>query len=89
MLPVCKVFAARVAPIHGAVSVAKGVVLIKDVVIAIVEKGAIGVIHPACRWAKVKDGAEGVLFGLRHCLLDGLHGFFNLFVGMRHKNLNI
>ena len=51
-----QVFTNGMSPVHGAPNGAVGVMLVKEVVLALVVNHAVGVVHPAGRRGKMKLG---------------------------------
>jgi len=65
MLPAGQIAAANVAPIFGTAAVAEWVQLIKQVVIALIVDGTVGIVDPLGRSGDVKNRVRGIRLGAR------------------------
>ena len=87
MLPVDEVGAARVGPVSAIPRVrVERVELVEDVVVALVQEGAVYVVHPTRRRAEVIDRSRrigGSLVGAGH---HGLHAGLNFGVLVVHAS---
>jgi hypothetical protein len=74
MFPHHEIAAAGVAPVHVAPAIAVGIVLVVDVVVILVVKGAVGIVHPVAGRDEVEDRARAIRSNPAVRLGDAGHG---------------
>lgn len=75
MLPIHQVFAPGMPPVQVAPFGAGWVELVKKVVFAVMEDGAVGIVHPVCWWGEMIARPPGVSLGDGNILLECVRSF--------------
>ena len=90
MLPINQVFADRVAPMHRTTLPAEGIVLVKQMKLALKLNQTMGIIHPTHRWLKMIIFPPWMLRNFSFVYGNMLFYLLNLFlVPLRVETQNI